>query len=87
MNGQVSTVESHMQLNERVTRLETRADNQEEIMEDIGISLRELKTSVRNIETRLTRQGGFIAGLTFAFTMIGGALFAGLKLIAGKIIS
>lgn len=74
----------HMQLNERVTRMETKMETQGEVIEDIGITLRTLSSSVTNIEKRLIRQNGFIAGLTLAFTMIGGAIFTGVKLAAAK---
>lgn len=56
--------------NERIAVLETRMDGVQEIIKD------EVMPCLRRIEKKQTRQAGFMAGITFMWTIIVGSILA-----------
>jgi hypothetical protein len=66
---------------ERIARLEIQQENSDSRTGVIETKLDNLAASITRIENKMARMGGFFAGITFAFSVIGAGVAAALDLL------
>lgn len=66
---------------ERLARLETNHDNLNEDFIEVLQVLKELNAQVADINTKMTANRGFLAGMAFAFSLLGTLIGLGLHKI------
>lgn len=58
---------------QRIAKLETRADNMDDKVDDVTETLHEIKTEVQAIRVKMEKNISFMGGIAFTFSLMGAA--------------
>lgn len=58
----------------RLAVLETQAEQQTKDFDEMKDAIKSIATDVSNIKVQMSNHKGFVAGISFAFSMLGGAI-------------